>query len=476
MILHREDFDNKIKEFVTKWEGSTCDVEESAIKKSLTYEITTQIYEYFRKRLFTSDNKYLRKRLLGRFRNLYEVIRHSFWYLPFCIKWIIFTLTSRDKSYILLSLLPDKKHSTNYITSILKNEKINNTTLIHFGMFYNWKLLFNSRFFCYPHFFYRLFFIKHDSSYKVIIEKKITENINDIFGIKCDIEIELSKKLLILNSFMFLINHILRKDKILFFIQDLDFMTNGYIYNYCCNQNNIKSIAIDHSILLMQNQFINRTSDYFLVWGQYQKNRLKEISKIKDESIIIIGHPDKSYKTKHIRNSKKKNWLYLMQGYQFAIVHMIGRTPQNTIENIRRLKESLNNISPDGKIIVKPHPLDKFTPQSIYHDYISYEKTDNLIQDIDIVFFEDTSSVFDCLVYPVKLVYISPRYCSNTSYRFTDLFETIFYEDNWTHKIHGIMSRSNDLTKRSDLYSCFYGNSEFYELHFKQSLSQILNN
>lgn len=478
MILHREDFDNKIKEFVTKWEDSTCDAEESAIKKSLTFYLIEELYKYFRENVFQESTDYLKKRKLDRFRSVSEMIQHILWYILFSLKWLFILPFSWNDKFIMLSLLPDKKHSLKYIDALINIESHKDTNLIHFGIFYNWQLLFNSRFYCYPHFFYR-FFIKriNYSMYYRELQKKVEDAVSKHFETRSNIYLtnKLTQLSKIHTSFSFLIRYLKQKGNILFFIQDLDFILNGFIYNYCCRLNRIKSISIDHAILVTKHYFINRSSDCYLVWGKYQEKRLQNISKIDSEKIRIVGNPTKTFKIERTSPKDTLNWLYLMQGYQYAIVHNINRALIDTMNNLRRLEQLLPILNPKGKLFVKPHPLDSLLEKHIKQKNLFYGNLHEILPKIGVVFFEDTSAVVDCLPYPINLIYLSDRTESTNIFDFRNIFNTITVNDDWVLKINEFDKKEFDMEKRKSLHNYFYGNSELFSESLNNSLMDLLH-
>ena len=278
----------------------------------------------------------------------------------------------------------------------------------------------------------------------------------------------------IFSSFEHLLKLLKNKGRILFFLQDLDFITNGFIYNYISKLHLIKTISVDHSILLPTHYFINRTSDYYFVWGEYQKKRLEIVSQLNPETIKIIGHPKKVFKEKE-NDGNNINWLYLMQSYQYPITQSINRTPGATIEKLSRLRNILYKLNPEAKLLVKQHPLEKYVPSDFDNHLLVNKKLDSVLPKIGMVFFEDTSAVIECLAYPIQLIFLADSINSKHIFDFTNLFNTIYKEDDWDEKIKSFRKNPIDMKEKESLFEYFYGKSSVVNQSFLQSVEEIIS-
>ena len=81
------------------------------------------------------------------------------------------------------------------------------------------------------------------------------------------------------------------RENIIALIQDFDYTSNRNIYCELFKSNQIPTVSLNHSILIYKHIFESVYSDYSLVWGRHQKERIEKISAIKPIRNSVIGSP-----------------------------------------------------------------------------------------------------------------------------------------------------------------------------------------
>ena len=457
---------NKLMDFIRQWEIYEIDDEFTSVKRSLSI---------FLKRELLGENLYSPKKFFNnRFNGIYELIKHIFFYFMFTIKWFLLLLRRDKKEIIIINFLTDKSISEDYIDAIGKSNKY---IIINFGIRYELSFLLGFNKFCFPFFFYRyLVYFEdykdyhdnllkklHDTlfSHNIILEKKsdkrIFKNLRHTFYIK------------IITTY--LIEKLLKKRNIKYFIQDLEFISIGYVLTNIFKKKGITTVSIDHALSLYKNEYNSRLSDKYLVWGNHEKLHLINNCHVDDSKINIIGNLKKKNELKRTEANKFK-WIYLMQSYNYNIYYLNKRNFIQTKNTIVHLNNFIKKYYPSKELIIKPHPNDKLTISNfnINDITITSNDLDNLMPFAELVIFEDTSSAFDCLSYDSYWVYYSIE-DSNAIFENDKAIPKIQCIDKAS--INNIFAENISWEKRENIFNTYF--SSVNKTLFDLNINKILN-
>lgn len=450
--------DELIKSFLRNWEMYEVSDEYTAIKRSLSFTIKDELYTQYYSKRYSSNLKFYSIKKKTRF-NIRELFIHSLFYLFFSIKWLVLLITNNKVNFIVINFIPDKNLSEIYIDNLIQNLS-HNTKIIHLGMHYKKKLMFNPNFYCFPFFFYRLnekinsekvdpFFAKLNS---------LSENIDLKIPYKNFFNV-LNHSLKSLAIYDKLLHSLSSKGAILNLIQDFDFIGLGFIINNVFQKYSIPTYSIDHAIIPYVHEFNNRTSNYYLVWGENEKLRLIKFCDIKSDNIKVVGNPQKRFKTVDNQITDKKIWLYLMNSYRYSIYHSELLSWNNFLKRIEKIHLLSKEIDDKIKIIVKPHPLDKIKREELPNDSISLvnDKIEKFISNTQLILFENTSIGIDLLQYEIPIANV---YCGLET-QFSSYTEIPLIKDFSTEEIFNMLNNNLKSSKRKKIFEQFYDPIEF---------------
>jgi len=447
-------FDDLMREFFIKWERFENSEEFTAVKRSLTFGIKEKFYKNYFSEISLTDLKFYNTSLPLGYR-IKKIIKHIFFYSLYSVKWLNILFYRKNKiNFIVVNFLPDKKQSIIYMDKIFETLP-SNTAIIHLGIRYEKEFLFDTNFYCFPFFFYR-FLIRINKKDIEKYSEAINKSASKV-NIKMDSHVFyglIAHSLKGLAIYKILLVHLLKRGNVLYFIQDFDFIGVGYLMNYVFKNNEIKVYSIDHAITLYKSGFNIRTSDFFLVWGKEEKERLQNYCNINLNSISVIGHPDKKFNPLNLISKKKYVWLYLMNAYRSSIFHLESLRWGYLLERIKKLHVLSKEFGSNVEFIIKPHPNDKVTQNDIRLNNIkiSNDELEEILPKAQIVFFEDTSLGIDLLNYDTCLAYIDTG--NETLYSSIEEIPKIRKFE--IEEINTIFQSKISLSKREEIYERFY--------------------
>ncbi len=447
-------FDDLIREFFIKWERFENTEEFTAIKRSLTFSIKEKFYKNYFSEISLADLKFYNTSVSLGYR-IKKIIKHILFYSFYSVKWFNILFYRKNKiNFIVVNFLPDKKQSINYIEKIFETLP-SNTTIIHLGIRYEKKFLFEPNFYCFPFFFYR-FLIRINKKDIEEFSEAINKSASKV-NIKMDSHVfygSIAHSLKGLAIYKILLVHLLKRGNVLYFIQDFDFIGVGFLMNYVFKKNEIKIYSIDHAITLYKSGFNIRTSDFFLVWGKEEKERLQSYCNINPNSISIIGHPYKKFNSLNLISKKKYIWLYLMNAYRSSIFHLESLRWSNLLERIKKLHDLSKEFDSNIEFVIKPHPNDKITKNDIRINgiRITNDKLEEILPKTQIVFFEDTSLGIDLLNYDNYMAYID----AGNETLYSSIKEIPKISKFEIEEINTIFRSKISLSKREEIYKRFF--------------------
>ena len=472
--LQVTDYDQKIREFISCWEEDN-DFRKKSFKIALTGILIPYIYKIIREEKLSGKEIKRRKYFFSRLKNIKEVLNHLTWYILWSIKWLLFiSLKKNGRRIILASFFPKNATSFEYIRTILNRNRTDHFFLVNFSVIYNMKYLFNSRLFCYPHFFYKKKEIHTEEYY--LLEKDFKALFEKYFKIEFSFYLtEYIKSFnTVYNSFSYLVEMIQRDNKILCFVQDCDYLNDRVLFSNYCKTKNIPSLAFDHSIQIYDHLFYNNFSDYRITWGEYQINRITKLSNNIPKKLINGGRPGYYFSFKTINYQKNKVWIYLLPAFQEANMQSIHRSLQQTENNIINIKKIISENYKSVKLLVKPHPSDEREIFQFTNDLVN-DSLDILMNETQLAFVEDSTISLELLKYEIPVVYFADK-LNNDNLHLRELNSDYIFvssKESLGIKIPKALNKKIDHKEREKIFSYYFGEGKNFENNLNELLDEI---
>jgi hypothetical protein len=207
------------------------------------------------------------------------------------------------------------------------------------------------------------------------------------------------------SSFKHLIEVLRTRGSILFFIQDIDSLAERIIFIDICRSYKICTIGLDHAIILYKHLYETSYSDYSLVWGTFQKEKIGQSSKIKPKEVHVIGRPDLGFEF-FDKPQKPNHWIYLMPAFQNPLVESFTRSLERSFSCVRSIESLISEKYPGISLLVKIHPSDDrmiFPKGHKYH----VGSISKILSATQLVFVEDSTISIEMLRYRIPLIYVT---------------------------------------------------------------------
>lgn len=340
--------------------------------------------------------------------NFSKIIKYSFWVSLFSIKRFVFSIILIKSKIIICNVGYERELSKFYLKTIKRISNEKKAIIVSFNIITSLKYLFDPKVFYYR----KVTFQKLKN-----VNPPIVNFINEIFNVinKYDLieYITEEDKKLIFKAGAFLFKEYLNfdnfiskyKSNIICLIQDYDYTYNKYIYCQICKYNNIKTIAFQHSILFSNHLYKRYYSNFSLLWGMQEKERLLNNGTI--SKIEIIGAPI-TKKISVIQNKRSKNFVLFLSSHFGSMIQTVNRQIDYTLKIINKINLELLEIDAKYKLWVVPHPNDSKKYYCNKHLNITTTKEINkkFKNDLFLLMFEDTTLIFDYFLSDIPIIYI----------------------------------------------------------------------
>lgn len=399
-------YDLLIKDFIKEWENDESSPSMAVVKKALSGILIPDLYKKIREEVLGETKIPAKKFYFHRSEKIFAVINHVFWYLLWTLKW--FTLKKSAKKIILASFFPLNKSTVHYLEVLNIYAEQNKAAVIHFSVLFGFKNYFNKNIYCYPH---ALLKRKVNADDFNRIYQNFTSKLNILSNIHFNFPFEDSVRfrLLVLNyyeikiSFEHLIENIYKKCKILFLIQDCDYLTDRVLFSIICRNHKIKTAAFDHSIQLFDHIFYNSNSDIHFVWGEHQQQRISNYTNEISKSIVVTGRPG-NYFSEYKSDEEKKYWIYILPAFQEAHMQSIYRSFDYTMQLIDLILSSSNV---NGKnLLIKKHPSDSTNIFNSSKIKIYEDRVQTVLSSTELIITEDSTMSIEVLQFMIPIVYV----------------------------------------------------------------------
>jgi hypothetical protein len=189
-------------------------------------------------------------------------------------------------------------------------------------------------------------------------------------------------------------------------IQDCDYLAERVIFTERCASENIPTISLDHSVNLNTHLFTESRSDYALVWGRHQQDRIIKFSSRQPRKILITGKCGCPFPVKSGNTRREKNWVYFLPAYQEPHLQSFYRSLE---DSLKRINELQNLASQSGiRLYVKPHPSDE--KRIFPKDLILTNKSLDTLAALSCLFFvEDSTIAIEAIKYVNPVIYFADR-------------------------------------------------------------------
>ena len=338
------------------------------------------------------------------------------------------------------------------------------------------EFLLNSKMFCYPHYFYC----------KKEVLKENLDSLGDEFRVlfqnyfNTDFKFSFTKYLesfsKIYNSFSYLVKKVQRDNKILYFIQDCDYLNDRVLFSNVCKANNIPTIAFDHSIQIYDHLFYNNFSDYRITWGEYQINRIKKLSNNTPKKLINGGKPNYPFSIKRINYKKNHKWIYFLPAFQEASMQSVHRSLLQTEINIMEIQNIIFEKYKNIKLLIKPHPSDE---SKIFHfstDLVN-DSLDILTNEMQVAFVEDSTISFELLNYEIPVVYFADKLNNDNLHlkKLASDYVFVAFNDNLENKITKALTKKIDPFVREKIFNYYFGESKNFENCMNEIMVDVIS-
>jgi hypothetical protein len=376
-------------------------VQKKILQRALTPTILQHIIGTVDKRIRLFEINYVE-------RTISQTIKYTLWYILWIIKWILFLFFQGETKIITGSLFSYIKTSLSCAYKILDLVTAKNIAYINYGIINDYRLLFSSRFFCFPYFIYKWRYRKINVNYE-----KINDDINRIIKkhINGNPSFTFTKEIHRMMQFYKIFDNCVDKLKmdntILCYISDTDHIDNRSIVCDLHKKYGIKTILIDHALNTFSQVNNQINSDMYFCWGRYHYKKCGEnLSQYKlRENIIQVGNPTKKFMSYYPPG--RKRWIYILPSFQHQIAFNISRNFERTFFFVQSIKNIVAAQYPHVEFIMKPHPVDKIDYSQIVNTPQTVLGLDEVISNAELVFVEDSTSTIELLQYSIPLVYIT---------------------------------------------------------------------
>ncbi len=289
--------------------------------------------------------------------------------------------------------------------------KKSNVIYINFGILEDYRLLYSSQVFCFPYYIYKLTKRYDDKEYCRRLDDKIQGIVRKYIG--CDISSSYIKELQRLSRYYEIIDefisNIKKRSSLLFYISDTDHLDTRSIACDIHKNDGIKTILIDHAINTFSQVNKQIYSDLYYCWGEYHDKQCRRMlaNYHSAAKVLIIGNSVKRYVI--IRPRCKGRWLYILPSFQHQTAFTLQRNVDRTISFISEIKAIAEKRYPKIEFVIKPHPVDNIDYSKIMNVPQVNGRLEKIMDDVELIFVEDSTTTIEALCYTVPMIYIANR-------------------------------------------------------------------
>ena len=423
------------------------------------------------------QNKFLDRKENGitsaRFPSVNARIKHSFFYLLWSLKWFQLRLSEKN-NFIICSFIGNRKLSYEYLAKLMFFVSKENSKVIHFGIIYSFKYLFDSKIICIPFFFLKLF---QNKKKKVELSNQIFKQLNISFKRRCNYKLNEEINYIIYNHNHIeecldtLIKRLHTKGNIKAFIQDIDFYLERVILAGTCKKNLVKTISVDHS-LIFENTVPHYYTDYFFVWGNYNKDKLFHENQVDGNRIYITGKPQTDEYI-DVPSQNRKLWIYFLPAICKQLIWNPERNIEHSLKSIQIIQEYINENNPEVKLCIRKHPSDSECLKLPGE----FNEWDNNYTGFKLAFIEDSSVIIELLKSDISVVYVKDsKQKDNLLFgKYLPGLAAANDKENLYKTIRTALVGKQVKVKKNDFMNFLISNENTFGELFSKSLNKVIN-
>jgi hypothetical protein len=254
------------------------------------------------------------------------------------------------------------------------------------------------------------------------------------------------------HAFKKLVYELQGRHKCICLIQDCDYLAERVIFAEACKDENIPTAALDHSVNLTAHLFTGCRSQYAIVWGRYQYDRIKNFSSNQPRKIFITGKPGCTPAVKSTINKSRRSWVYLLPAFQEPHLQSFCRSMEDSLKRIKELQILASQYG--NYLYVKPHPSDEIRifPEEIK---LTNKSLDKLSAHCCLFIVEDSTTAIEVIKYDVPVIYLADRLNHDplNIKNYSNVYNYCFHEQSISEIIQRL--NTHDQVKRKNFYNYF---------------------
>lgn len=471
-----KDYDCLIKDIIHEWRDSSPQgflFHTVALERHVIPIIYCQIRkEILREKLVVREKNFRRK-----FNQLSKSFSHILWIILWTIKWILFFRQNQEK-FLVCAVGSDRNLSFAYLENLWKYAHEKHYHLISLNVICNKDYLFRKRIFYYPRFLLQFklkIFIKEFSKdwnqLLTVLEDLIQKNIS--------IKVRLNSVQRFIRDYSrdyYCVNYFIEKFRvhIVTLVQDFDYTSNRNIYCELFKSKKVSTISLNHSILIYKHIYGSVYSNYSLVWGEYQKKRLEDLSDFRPRKVSAIGHPIDYFRIPHSLN-ELKYWIYYLPSFENPAMETIYRSFEYSLDYIDSIQKIIQNNNLKFKLITLIHPNDSYRAFKKYGLQKNNTSIKKIINQTGLIFCEDSIVAIEMLKTDIPILFIADK-LKDDPFGFTNwkTAQIIYSKDDLEKEIKRANNNPIDKLRRDEHFKYFFGLSENFYEKLKTELNEII--
>lgn len=471
------DYDKLVKAIISEWR-KTVQQEFTFQTRSLERHVIPIIYHYVRKdmhkeKLVPDEDNFKKK-----FNQISKSLSHIYWIILWSIKWLLF-FKPRDYKFLITAVGSDRKLTFAYLEYLLKYAKKKNIRLLSLTVICNGAFLFRRNIFYFPRF---LFQLRFKESIKIFSENWYTalSVLENIVQKHISIKVNFDSVKRFINDYSrdyHCVNYFVDRYRksIVALIQDFDYTSNRNIYCELFRSQQIPTISLNHSILIYKHLYESVYSDYTLVWGQHQKERISELSELTPKNVSVIGTPIIFARKIKIQN-KPQYWVYNLSSFENPAADTFYRSVDKTLGMIKEISKIIKMDKLNIKLLVNYHPNDSVRALKKAGFNGGSFNLSEILNHTELIFGEDSTVMIEMLKTDIPLIFITDD-LKRDPFNFISwgTAELVTSKENLHSAIHNSLIQNLNLKKREEQFEFYFGESKNFYKNLERELDSIIS-
>ncbi len=470
------DYDKLVKAIISEWR-KTGQQDFAFQTRSLERHVIPIIYHYVRKdiskqKLVADEDNFKKK-----FNQISKGLLHIYWIILWSIKWLLF-FKPRDYRFLITAVGSDRKLTFAYLEYLSKYVNEKNIRLLSLTVICNRAFLFRRNIFYFPRFLFQLKFKKSINKFSNNWYAALSV-LGNIVKNNIPIKLNLNSIKRFINDYSrdyYCVNYLLDKFRknIIALIQDFDYTSNRNIYCELFKSQKIPTVALNHSILVYKHLYETVYSDYALVWGQHQKERISELSELSPKNISVIGTPIIFDRKKRMDNTPQY-WVYNLSSFENPAAETIHRSVERTLGMIEEISKIIIMDKLNIKLLVNYHPNDSLKALKRAGFNGGSFTLSEILNHTELIFGEDSTVMIEMLKTEIPFIFITDDLKSDPfNFISWGTAELVTSKENLHSAIQNALIQNLNLKKREEHFEYYFGDSENFYNNLERELDSII--